>query len=57
MVSMIKTRLLEIAKDASGATAIEYAMIAASVSIVIVGVVATMSGSLLGLFNAVIGGF
>ncbi|MBT5109900.1 MAG: Flp family type IVb pilin [Rhodospirillaceae bacterium] len=40
-------------RNASGATAIEYAMIAAGISIVIVGALALMSGSLTNIFNTV----
>ncbi|WP_424984155.1 Flp family type IVb pilin [Maritalea sp. S77] len=37
--------------DESGATAIEYALIAALISTVIVGVVTTMSGQMSDMFN------
>ena len=41
------------AHDTSGATAIEYAMIAGGISIVIVGGVALIGGNLTALFEAV----
>jgi len=39
------------AQDESGATAIEYGLIAALISVVIIGVVATLGGTLQGVFN------
>lgn len=39
------------AQDESGATAIEYGLIAALISVVIIGVVATLGGTLQGVFS------
>lgn len=39
------------AKDESGATAIEYGLIAALISVVIIGAVATLGGTLDGVFK------
>lgn len=39
--------------DESGATAIEYGLIAAGISVAIVGVVGTIGGDVLALFNAI----
>lgn len=39
------------AKDESGATAIEYGLIAALISVVIIGAVATLGGTLNGVFE------
>ncbi|MEN5147432.1 Flp family type IVb pilin [Brevundimonas diminuta] len=41
------------AKDESGATAIEYGLIAALIAVAIIGVVGTMSGSLKNTFTKV----
>jgi len=49
----IKAFTMWILRNASGATAIEYAMIAAGISIVIVGALALASGSLTNIFNTV----
>jgi pilus assembly protein Flp/PilA len=46
-------KLLELAKDESGATAIEYGLIAALISVVIIGVLATVGTSLNAKFNQV----
>jgi len=43
----------QFARDVSGATAIEYAMIAAGISVVIVAVVAQIGTSLSGMFTKV----
>jgi pilus assembly protein Flp/PilA len=43
--------------DKHGATAIEYALISASISIVIVTAVTAIGATLTGFFNAVIAGF
>ena len=40
-------------KDDAGATAIEYGLIAALISVVIIGVIATLGGNLLTTFTAV----
>ncbi len=39
------------AQDESGATAIEYGLIAALISVVIIGAVSALGGSLTGVFN------
>ena len=39
------------AKDESGATAIEYGLIAALIAVVMMGVLGTMSGKISGLFG------
>lgn len=39
------------AKDESGATAIEYGLIAALISVVIIAAVSALGGSLIGVFN------
>ncbi|WP_046862064.1 Flp family type IVb pilin [Microvirga massiliensis] len=39
------------AKDESGATAIEYGLIAALISVVIIGAVTTLGGNLEGIFD------
>lgn len=49
--------LKQFQKDASGATAIEYALIAGLVSIVIVGGATAIGGSLSDLFTRVNNGF
>lgn len=41
------------AKDESGATAIEYGLIAALIAVAIIGVIGTMSGSLKNTFTKV----
>ena len=41
------------AQDESGATAIEYGLIAALISVVIIGVVATLGGTLEGVFTSI----
>lgn len=41
------------AQDESGATAIEYGLIAALISVVIIGAVAALGGSLTGVFNSI----
>lgn len=47
------TMLIAFLKDKSGATAIEYSLIAAGISIVIVVAVGTLGQTVLGLFNDV----
>ncbi len=41
------------AKDESGATAIEYGLIAALISVVIIGILITVGGKIEGMFNKV----
>jgi Flp pilus assembly pilin Flp len=43
--------------DARGATAIEYALIACSISIVIVTAISSMTTSLEGFFTSILAGF
>jgi pilus assembly protein Flp/PilA len=45
--------LMKLLRDESGATAIEYGLIAALVAIAIVGILTTMGGSLSALFGTV----
>jgi len=47
----MKNIFARFAKDESGATAIEYGMIAGLVSVVIIGVLGTMSDSLIDIFS------
>ena len=59
MVSRIRSISRKFAKDCSGATAIEYGLIAAGILVVIIGSVALVGGSLkatLGAINAALGG-
>ncbi|PVB59369.1 Flp family type IVb pilin [Labrenzia sp. 011] len=49
----MKNLLKRFANDESGATAIEYGLIAGLLSIVIIGAVATMGTSLTGLFERI----
>ena len=51
--STISTSLRRFAGDSSGATAIEYALIASGISIVIVGTVATLGASVKGFYSDV----
>jgi pilus assembly protein Flp/PilA len=51
--SAIATSLRRVAGDSSGATAIEYALIASGISIVIVGTVATLGTSVKGFYSDV----
>jgi pilus assembly protein Flp/PilA len=49
----IRPLLARLLRDESGATAIEYAIIASGVSIVIVGTVATLGTSVKGFYTSV----
>lgn len=49
----MKNRLSRLIKDDSGATAIEYGMIAGLIAVVIVGVLATMGPKLAAAFQSV----
>ena len=49
----MKNLLVRFAKDESGATAIEYGLIAGLISVVIIGAVTTLGTRLSGKFNAV----
>jgi pilus assembly protein Flp/PilA len=50
-----RSALKRFASDESGATAIEYALIAGFVSILIVGAVTSLGTTLKGFFNSVVG--
>lgn len=50
----MKTTFARFMKDDSGATAIEYGLIAALVSVVIIGAVTAMGTTLKGTFNDVV---
>lgn len=47
--------LARFVKDESGATAIEYALIAAGISVVIIGAVQTLGSTLNGVFTSING--
>ena len=49
------TKLLKFAKDESGATAIEYGLIAGGISVAIVTIVFTIGDDLEGIFNSISG--
>ncbi|MBC7285323.1 Flp family type IVb pilin [Hoeflea sp.] len=49
----MKYRLLRLAKNDSGATAIEYGMIAGLIAVAIVGVLVTMGPQLSGIFTTI----
>ena len=49
----MKTLFAKFAKDESGATAIEYGLIAAGISVVIIGAVQTVGGDLITMFNTI----
>lgn len=49
----MKNLFARFAKDESGATAIEYGLIAGLVAVAIIGILTTMSGSLEGIFQKV----
>ena len=49
----MKTLVSRFVKDESGATAIEYGLIAAAIALVIIGAVTTLGGRLTGSFNEV----
>lgn len=49
----MKNLLSRFLNDKSGATAIEYGLIAALVSVAIIGAITTMGGNLTGTFTAV----
>jgi pilus assembly protein Flp/PilA len=50
------TRFRMFLRDESGATAIEYGLIAAGISVAIIGVVTTLGGKLVTTFTSVEGG-
>ncbi|WP_420338902.1 Flp family type IVb pilin [Roseibium sp.] len=49
----MKSLITRFVKDESGATAIEYGLIAGLLSIAIIGILGTMSGSLTSVFSSV----
>ncbi|WP_417688035.1 Flp family type IVb pilin [Roseibium sp.] len=49
----MKNLIARFAKDESGATAIEYGLIAGLISVAIVGILATMGGSLTTVFTTI----
>jgi pilus assembly protein Flp/PilA len=51
----MKALLTRFVKDDSGATAIEYGLIAAGISVAIIGVVTTLGSNLTGTFSKVAG--
>jgi pilus assembly protein Flp/PilA len=59
MIAKFLSKSLKFSHDASGATAIEYGLIAAGISIIIIGGVAVIGGQLQAVFQnigAVLGG-
>ena len=50
-------RILQLLRDRSGATAIEYAMIASVISIAAIGAMISVGGQVDGMFNNVANGF
>ena len=56
MLKKIMADARKAAKDESGATAIEYGLIAAGIAIVIIGALALVGGQLTALFNQIVGG-
>lgn len=56
MLKKIKAEARRAAQDQSGATAIEYGLIAAGIAIVIIGALALVGGQLTALFNQIVGG-
>ncbi len=55
MESPMTNLLARFVKDESGATAIEYALIAAGISVVIIGAVQTLGSTLNGVFTNING--
>lgn len=52
---LVMTKFVKLfAADESGATAIEYGLIAAGISVAIIGILGTMSTSIIATFQAVI---
>jgi pilus assembly protein Flp/PilA len=49
----MKNLIARFAKDESGATAIEYGLIAAGISVVIIGAVQALGGKLNGVFTGI----
>ena len=49
----MKHFLTQFSRDESGATAIEYGLIAALIAVVLIGILTTLGGNLSGTFNKV----
>ena len=49
----MRTSIARFVKDESGATAIEYALIAAGISVAILAAVNALGGKLIGVFNTI----
>jgi pilus assembly protein Flp/PilA len=54
---MLQSSLRDFANDESGATSIEYALIASIVSLVIIGGLTGVKAGLIGIFDSVVAGF
>jgi pilus assembly protein Flp/PilA len=54
---MMRSRFWQVVGDESGATSIEYALIATLVAVAIIGSVSAVGDSLSGVFAAVVAGF
>ena len=54
---MLPSGFRDFARDESGATPIEYALIASIVSLVIIGGLTGIKSSLVGIFDSVVAGF
>lgn len=50
---MVKDLLADMMRSDSGATAIEYALIAGGIAVAIIGAVAALGGNLTGFFNTI----
>jgi pilus assembly protein Flp/PilA len=57
MLTRLKVAVLKLMQHQSGATAIEYALIAALISLLIVGWASSIGGSVSGFFTSVNNGF
>ncbi|AGK56506.1 Flp/Fap pilin component [Hyphomicrobium denitrificans 1NES1] len=55
--AMLPSSLRGFARDESGATSIEYALIASIVSLAIIGGLTGVRASLIGIFDSVVAGF
>lgn len=56
LISFVRAKLGEFVRNESGATAIEYGLIAGLIAVVIIASVAVVGTELLDLFNAIITG-
>lgn len=54
---MVPSRLRDFTSDESGATSIEYALIASIVSLAVIGGLTGVRASLIEVFNSVVAGF